>query len=145
MAASNTLRVAMPRPRPRIALRFGTWPTRDLDEGQPAHTADLWAGHAAFSPVEHAAALEAMIADGRKPTSMSPSDFDYEYVERPASAADGRCFERLRFAGPYDSLTIGRRGAHWRRHEAQLNPYRRRFVVMFERLRRATAWTSRAT
>ena len=144
MAASNTLRVAMPRPRPRIALRFGTWPTRDLDEGQPAHTADLWAGHAAFSPVDHAAALEAMIADGRKPTSMSPSDFDYEYVERPAFAA-GRRFEWLRFGCPYDSLTVGRRGAHWRRHEAQLNPYRRRFVVMFERLRRATAWTSRAT
>jgi hypothetical protein len=42
----------------------------------------------------------------------------------------------LRFAGHFDSLMLGRRGIPRPRSEAELNPYRRRFVAQFERLRR---------
>jgi hypothetical protein len=90
-----------------------------------------------LSPDDHAAALEAMVAHGRKPMSMTHGDFDYDYLERLAVAADGRRrFAMLRFAGHFDSLMLGRRGIPRPRREAELHPYRRRFVAMFERLRR---------
>jgi hypothetical protein len=90
-----------------------------------------------LSPDDHAAALQTMIAHGRKPMSMTHGDFDYEYLERLAVAADGRArFKLLRFAGHFDSLMLGRHGIRRPRTEAELHPYRRRFVAMFERLRR---------
>ena len=90
-----------------------------------------------LSPDDHAAALQTMIVHGRKPMSMSHGDFDYGYLERLALSPDGhRRFELLRFAGHFDSLMLGRRGIPRPRSEAQLHPYRRRFVEQFERLRR---------
>jgi hypothetical protein len=90
-----------------------------------------------LSPEDHAAALETMQRHGRKPMSMTHGDFDYEYLERLAVGPDGRPrFDLLRFAGHFDSLMLGRRGIPRPKSEAQLNPYRRRFVEQFERLRR---------
>lgn len=90
-----------------------------------------------LSPNDHADALEVMRGHGRKPMSMTHGDFDYEYLEQVAIRPDGRRrFEFLRFAGHFDSLMLGRRGIPRPRSEAELHPYRRRFVEQFERLRR---------
>jgi MoaA/NifB/PqqE/SkfB family radical SAM enzyme len=87
-------------------------------------------------PDDHAEALEVMRDHGRKPMSMTNGDF-YEYLERLAIRPDGtRRFELLRFAGHFDSLMLGRRGIPRPRSEAELHPYRRRFVEQFDRLRR---------
>lgn len=78
-----------------------------------------------------------MIRHGRKPLSMTHGDFDYEYLRALALGPDGHPrFRQLRFAGHFDSLMLGRRGIPRPRTEADLHPYRRRFVAMFERLRR---------
>jgi hypothetical protein len=90
-----------------------------------------------LDPDEHVAALQTMVRHGRKPMSMTHGDFDYEYLHRLAVAPDGRRrFDLLRFAGHFDSLMLGRRGIPRPRSEAELHPYRRRFVAQFERLRR---------
>jgi len=90
-----------------------------------------------LDPDEHAAALAAMQAHGRKPMSMTHGDFDYDYLERLAVGPDGRRrFDLLRFVGHFDSLMLGRGDLPRPRTEAELDPYRRRFVELFERLRR---------
>lgn len=90
-----------------------------------------------LDPDDHAAALQAMIRHGRKPLSMTHGDFDYEYLRRLAIGPDGQPrFRLLRFAGHFDSLMLGRRGIPRPRSEAELHPYRRAFVQMFELLRR---------
>ncbi|MGD9736692.1 MAG: radical SAM protein [Solirubrobacterales bacterium] len=104
----------------------------------PGQHAQLIGGEVTLlDPDEHAAALQAMQRHGRKPTSMTHGDFDYEYLERLAVGPDGhRRFDLLRFAGHFDSLMLGRRGIPRPSAESELNPYRRRFVALFERLRR---------
>ena len=90
-----------------------------------------------LGPDDHAAALLTMQRHGRKPMSMTHGDFEYEYLERLATAPDGtRRFDFLRFAGHFDSLMLGRRGITRPCSEAELHPYRQRFVEHFERLRR---------
>ncbi|MGI8412539.1 MAG: radical SAM domain-containing protein [Solirubrobacteraceae bacterium] len=90
-----------------------------------------------LGPEDHAAALELMHRHGRKPMSMTHGDFDYEYLKRLAVGRDGRRrVDMLRFAGHFDSLMLGRRGIPRPASEAELHPYRRRFVAQFERLRR---------
>ena len=90
-----------------------------------------------LDPDEHAAALAAMQAHGRKPMSMTHGDFDYDYLKRLAVGPDGRRrFNLLRFAGHFDSLMLGRRDLPRPRTESELDPYRRRFVEQFERLYR---------
>jgi hypothetical protein len=90
-----------------------------------------------LDPEDHAAALQVMRRHGRKPMSMTHGDFGYEYLERVAVGPDGhRRFNFLRFAGHFDSLMLGRRGIPRPKTEAELHPYRRRFVQQFERLRR---------
>jgi hypothetical protein len=90
-----------------------------------------------LDPNDHAVALQAMRRHGRKPMSMTHGDFDYEYLERLAIGTDGRRrFDLLRFAGHFDSLMLGRRGIRRPKTEAELHPYRRRFVQQFERLQR---------
>ncbi len=89
-----------------------------------------------LDPDDHAAALAAMHRHARKPMSMTHGDFDYRYLERLAVGPDGRRrFELLRFAAHFDSLMLGRRGHRRPTNEAELNPARRAFVEMFERLR----------
>jgi len=104
----------------------------------PAGHAQLIGGEVTLlSPEDHAATLEVMHRHGRHPMSMSHGDFDYEYLERLALDADGRRrFARIAFAGHFDSLMLGRRGIPRPRSEAELNPYRERFVAMFQQLRR---------
>lgn len=89
-----------------------------------------------LGPEAHAAALEIMERHGRKPMSMTHGDFDYEYLEALATTRDGsKRFSRLRMAGHFDSLMLGRRAIRRPRSEADLDAERRRFVAMFERLR----------
>jgi hypothetical protein len=71
--------------------------------------------------------------------SMSHGDFDYDYLARLAEAGG---FRHLSFAGHFDSMMFGRRGIKRVRAEAELNPYRERFVRMFERLEREHGVTS---
>ena len=90
-----------------------------------------------LAPEDHAAALQMMRRHGRKPMSMTHGDFDYDYLERLAIGPDGRPrFDFLRFAGHFDSLMLGRKGIPRPRTEAELHPYRHRFVAQFEQLRR---------
>ncbi|MBS1885699.1 MAG: radical SAM protein [Actinobacteria bacterium] len=111
----------------------------------PSQHAQLIGGEVTLlGPEAHAAALEAMIRHGRKPMSMSHGDFDYDYLE--ALALDPRTgrprFRHLSFAGHFDSTMHGRHGIRRVRSESELNPHRRRFCEMFERLRREHGITS---
>jgi len=108
-------------------------------ERGPGQNAQLIGGEVTLlSPDDHAAALQAMVAHGRKPMSMSHGDFDYAYLE--ALALDPRSgrprLEHLSFAGHFDSMMYGRRGIKRAASEAALNPYRKRFCEMFDRLER---------
>ena len=104
----------------------------------PGQHAQLIGGEVTLLPAEdHAAALLAMRRHKRKPMSMSHGDFDYEYLLAVALGQDGRPrFEHLSFAGHFDSLMFGRRGLRRPRSEAELNPARRSFCEMFQRLER---------
>ncbi len=104
----------------------------------PAQNAQLIGGEVSLlEPDAHAAALQAMRNHGRKPMSMSHGDFDYEYLERLAVGAGGAArLPHLSFAGHFDSLMFGRRGIKRVAAEGDLNPHRRRFCAMFQRLER---------
>ncbi len=105
--------------------------------GPHAHAQLIGGEVSLLRPDDHAAALLTMRTHGREPMSMSHGDFDYDYLESLALGADGkRRFDRLSFAGHFDMLMFGRRGIERPADEPSLNPYRRRFVTMFERLRR---------
>ncbi len=106
----------------------------------PGQNAQLIGGEVSLlSPDDHAEALLAMRRHGRKPMSMSHGDFDYDYLRRLAIAADGRPrFDRLSFAGHFDSMMFGRRGVRRPRREADLHPHRARFCEHFRRLERET-------
>jgi hypothetical protein len=104
----------------------------------PGQNAQLIGGEVTLlSPDDHAAALQTMLAHGRKPMSMSHGDFDYDYLERLALHPDGTPrFRHLSFAGHFDSMMFGRRGIKRARSEAELGPHRERFCQMFQRLER---------
>jgi hypothetical protein len=90
-----------------------------------------------LGPDAHAEALATMQLHGRKPMSMTHGDFDDDYLRRLAVGPDGQPrFALLRFAGHFDSLMLGRRGLPRPRSEADLHPFRRRFVEQFEQLER---------
>ncbi len=111
----------------------------------PGQNAQLIGGEVTLlAPDDHAAALQAMVAHGRKPMSMTHGDFDYEYLEALAlDPATGRPrFAHLSFAGHFDSMMFGRRGIKRVEHEEQLHPYRRAFCEMFARLEREHGVTS---
>ena len=105
----------------------------------PGQYAQLIGGEVTLlEPDDHAAALQTMIDHGRKPMSMSHGDFDYDYLEALAlDPATGRPrFKHLSFAGHFDSMMFGRRGIKAPPDEASLNPHRRAFCEMFQRLER---------
>jgi len=105
----------------------------------PGQNAQLIGGEVTLlDPDDHAGALRAMIARGRKPMSMSHGDFDYAYLEALAldPATRQRRFAHLSFAGHFDSMMFGRRGIRRVRDERELNPHRRRFCEHFQRLER---------
>ena len=105
--------------------------------GSRAHAQLIGGEVSLLDPDDHAGALLAMRAHGREPMSMTHGDFDYDYLRRLALGGDGRPrFDKLSFAAHFDSLMRGRRGIPRPASEAELNPYRRAFVEMFQRLRR---------
>jgi len=111
----------------------------------PGQNAQLIGGEVTLLPPDdHAAALAAMVAAGRKPMSMSHGDFDYEYLEALAlDPVSGKPrFTHLSFAGHFDSMMFGRRGIKRARSEAELHPHRARFCEMFARLEREHGVTS---
>lgn len=104
----------------------------------PGQYAQLIGGEVTLlSPDDHAEALLLMRRHGRKPMSMTHGDFDYEYLERLALGPDGSPrFSQLSFAGHFDSMMFGRRGIRRVESERELNPHRRAFCEMFQRLER---------
>ncbi|MEC5182191.1 hypothetical protein [Arthrobacter sp. CG_A4] len=104
--------------------------------GPRAH-AQLIGGEVSLLPArDHAAALEAMRANGREPMSMTHGDFDYGYLLDVVLDDDGSPrFSKVSFAAHFDSLMRGRRGAVRPRNEAELNPFRARFAEMFVTLK----------
>jgi hypothetical protein len=105
----------------------------------PGQHAQLIGGEVTLlGPEDHARALKAMIRHGRKPMSMTHGDFDYDYLV--ALAIDPRTgerrFDHLAFAGHFDSMMFGRRTIKRVAAEADLNPHRRAFCEMFQRLQR---------
>ena len=107
-------------------------------ERGPGQFAQLIGGEASLlDPDDHAAALLAMRRHGRVPMSFSHGDFDYDYLERLALAADGTPrFSLLSFAGHFDTTMRGRRGSNRPQRESDLNEHRARFCAMFKRLER---------
>jgi hypothetical protein len=90
-----------------------------------------------LSPEDHLKALEIMRFYGRIPMSFTHGDFDYEYLKRIAVGDDGKPrFDRLDFAVHFDSFMYGRTGIERPTCEADLAPYRRKFIGMFHRLNR---------
>jgi hypothetical protein len=105
----------------------------------PGQNAQLIGGEVTLlAPDDHAAALQAMIAHGRKPMSMSHGDFDYDYLEALALDPEtGRPrLAHLSFAGHFDSMMFGRRGIRRVGDERELHAHRRRFCEHFQRLER---------
>ena len=104
----------------------------------PGQHAQLIGGEVTLlGPEAHARTLEVMQRHGRKPASMTHGDFDDDYLRALALRPDGRRrFDFLRFAAHFDSNMLGRRGMPRPRRESDLDEHRRRFVAMFERLRR---------
>jgi len=90
-----------------------------------------------LDPDDHAEALLAMRRYGREPMSFTHGDFDESYLERLALGPDGTPrFRRLSFAGHFDTTMVGRSGLRRSTNEEDLDPFRRRFCEMFQRLRR---------
>lgn len=103
----------------------------------PGQHAQLIGGEVTMLGAEdHAAALQAMLRHERKPMSMTHGDFDYEYLQALALDPQTRAprFKHLAFAAHFDSMMFGRRGIRRPSDEAELNPFRKRFCEMFERL-----------
>ena len=89
-----------------------------------------------LDPEAHADALFAMRRHGREPMSMTHGDIDEDYLHRLVLDANGhRRLTRVSFAAHFDSLMRGRRGIPRPRSEAELMPYRRRFVQRVRQLR----------
>lgn len=104
--------------------------------GPHAHTQLIGGEVSLLDPDDHAAALSIMRRYGREPMSFTHGDFDYSYLERIAVGSDGRRrFDRVSFAGHFDTTMRGRRGAVRVEREADLNDHRARFCAMFRRLR----------
>lgn len=104
--------------------------------GPRAHAQLIGGEVSLLAPADHAQALRVMREHGREPMSMSHGDFDYDYLRELAVDAGGvRRFTRISFSGHFDMLMFGRRGIERPPDERSLNPYRKRFVNMFARLR----------
>lgn len=111
--------------------------TLQKNRGDSAHCQLIGGEVSLLTPEDHAAALEVMRFFGRIPMSFTHGDFDYDYLQRLALDQRGRSrFQRLDFAVHFDIGMRGRRDAPLAATEKELNPFRRRFVQMFRRLRK---------
>jgi hypothetical protein len=110
----------------------------------PAAHAQLIGGEVSLLPPDdHAAALMAMRANGRRPMSMTHGDFDEERLRALVLDATGTPrLDHVSFAAHIDTTMFGRRGAEKPACEAELHPFRERFVAMFRRLRAEHGLTS---
>ncbi|MEO6586670.1 MAG: hypothetical protein ABIN90_10280 [Knoellia sp.] len=109
----------------------------EQSRGPRAHAQLIGGEVSLLDPNDHAAALTAMRQHGREPMSMSHGDFDAGYLRALALDNKGQArFRRLSFAAHFDSQMRGRTGIPRPRTEAELNPYRAKFVEMFRDLRR---------
>src|SRR3954470_13931032 len=92
----------------------------------PGQNAQLIGGEVTLlSPDDHASALLAMRAHGRKPMSMSHGDFSYEYLRSlVVGDDDSPRLPFVSFAGHFDSLMLGRRGLRRPSSERDLNVFR---------------------
>jgi hypothetical protein len=107
--------------------------------GPYAHAQLIGGEVSLLTPDDHAAALLRMRAHGREPMSMTHGDFDADYLrELVVDDRGGLRLPRVSFAAHFDSLMRGRRGVVRPRTEAELNPFRQRFVQMFRDLRAET-------
>ncbi len=103
--------------------------------GPYAHAQLIGGEVSLLSPEDHAATLLAMRGHGRSPMSMTHGDFEPEYLRDLVTGPDGALrLDRVSFAGHFDSLMRGRTGAVRPRTEAELHPFRARFVEMFREL-----------
>jgi hypothetical protein len=131
---ANRVRVDGRHTLDQVEAQFGMLRER---RGPRAHAQLIGGEVSLLPPDDHAAALASMRRHGREPMSMSHGDFDYDYLRAVAVGVDGRRrVDRISFAGHFDMLMFGRRGIERPPDEASLNPYRKRFVDMFARLRR---------
>ena len=131
---ANRVRVDGAHTLEQVSKQMGLLRAR---RGPRAHAQLIGGEVSLLAPGDHAAALALMRAHGREPMSFSHGDFDYDYLRAVAVGPDGlRRLDRVSFAGHFDMLMFGRRGVERPTDEPALNPYRRRFVEMFERLKR---------
>jgi hypothetical protein len=107
--------------------------------GPYAHAQLIGGEVSLLPPDDHAEALLTMRRHGRSPMSMTHGDFDPAYLRALVTRGDGRLrLPRVSFAAHVDSLMRGRRGAVRPRSEAELHPFRERFVQVFRDLRAET-------
>jgi hypothetical protein len=107
--------------------------------GPYAHAQLIGGEVSLLPPDDHAEALLTMRRHGRSPMSMTHGDFDPGYLRALVTGDDGRLrLPRVSFAAHVDSLMRGRRGAVRPRSEAELHPFRERFVQVFRDLRAET-------
>ncbi len=102
--------------------------------GPRAHAQLIGGEVSLLRPDDHAAVLQLMHGYGREPMSMTHGDFDEDYLRALAVGPDGRRLDRLSFAAHFDMMMFGRRGIPRPPDEASLDPYRRAFAQMFDRL-----------
>ena len=131
---ANQVRVDGEHTLRQVAAQFTLLRAR---RGPRAHAQLIGGEVSLLAPDDHAEALRIMRDLGREPMSMSHGDFDYEYLRAVTVGSDGRPrVDRISFAGHFDMQMFGRRGIPRPPDEASLNPYRKRFVEMFQRLKR---------
>jgi hypothetical protein len=115
----------------QTAVIRGLGPARPR-RGPYAHAQLVGGGLNLLAPDDHAGALRRMRAHGRVLMSMTHGDFEPEYLRALVLDDRGRQrLKRVRFAARFDSLMRGSRGAVRPRTEAELHPFRPRFVQMF--------------
>ncbi len=109
------------------------------DRRGPAAYAQLIGGEVSLLDADdHAAALEAMWAEGRIPMSFSHGDFDDDYLHRVVLRPDGTPrFKAVSWALHIDTTMRGRRGAEKPASEAELNPFRAEACARFAHLEEA--------
>ena len=135
-ADANKVRVDGDHTVAEVRRQMATFRSR---RGPRAHAQLIGGEVSLLDPDAHAAALLAMRGAGREPMSMTHGDFDPDYLAAVVTAPDGSLrLPRVSFAGHFDSLMRGRRGAVRPRSEAELDGHRRGFVEMFEDLRSRT-------
>lgn len=103
----------------------------------PRSHAQLIGGEVSLLPAEdHAATIDLMRSHGRMPMSFTHGDVDEAYVRAVALRDGRRRWREWSWAVHIDTTMFGRSGAEKPTDERSLDPFRRRFCEILERLRR---------